>query len=123
MKVRKIVVDASYILDILFPDEKIQRLPKEKMIAPTLLEYEVVNAIKMGVVRKRITESVGQELIKEWLEWKIEYHNIDVAAVMRLALATHLSVYDASYLWLAKEQGVGLLTWDKRLMGVARQVV
>ncbi len=116
MKIRKIVVDASYILDILFPDEKIQRLPKEKMIAPTLLEYEVVNAIKMGVVRKRIPESVGQELIKEWLGWKIEYHNIDVAAVMRLALATQLSVYDASYLWLAKEQGVGLLTWDKRLL-------
>lgn len=116
MKSRVVVTDASYILDILFPDEKISNFPEEKIIAPTLLRYEIVNAIKMAVVRKRISQKVGLTLIKEWQGWKIEYHDVDLEEVMKLALATDLSVYDACYLWLAKEKGAELLTFDKKLV-------
>jgi len=119
MKSRAVVIDASYVLDILFPDEKMCELPKEKMIAPTLLRYEVVNAIKMANVRKRISQNVGLELIKEWQSWKIEYQDVDLAAAMKLAITTDLSVYDASYLWLAREKKAKLLTFDKKLARLA----
>lgn len=115
MKSKAVVIDASYVLDILFPDEKMCEFPKEKIIAPTLLRYEVTNAIKMAVVRKRISQSVGLELIKEWKSWKIEYQDVDQTAVMKLAITTDLSVYDASYLWLAREKRATLLTFDKKL--------
>lgn len=116
MKSKTVVADASYILDILFPDEKISNLPEGKIVAPTLLRYEVVNAIKMAVVRKRVSQVVGLELIKEWKNWKIEYQDVDLEEVLKLALGTGLSVYDACYLWLAKEKKTKLLTFDKKLV-------
>jgi len=122
MKNKAVVIDASYILDVLFPDEKIKELPKVKLVAPTLLQYEIVNAIKMAVVRKRIGQNVGRELIKEWQNWRIDYQEVDLTAVMNLALSNDLSVYDASYLWLAKEKKAKLLTWDKKLTRLADEV-
>jgi predicted nucleic acid-binding protein len=43
---------------------------------------------------------------------------IDQGAVVRLASTTGLSSYDASYLWLARDLGVALITLDRRLATV-----
>ena len=40
----------------------------------------------------------------------------DHDAVLVLALATGLTAYDASYLWLSRHLGAELVTLDRRLM-------
>lgn len=115
MRTKRVGVDASYVLGMLFPDEKTSTLPKKRMVAPALLEYEVVNAIKMAVVRRRIDDELAGELIREYKSWKIEYKTVELNGILEVALEHKLSVYDASYLWLAKELKTELLTWDKKL--------
>lgn len=119
MKARRSVVDASYVLDLLLPDEKKLGAELLHAIAPQLLVFEVTNAIKMAVVRKRITKQVAHILIKEFEGWKIQLLDIQPNEVLSLAIEKGLAVYDASYLWLAREQKAELLTWDKKLKDAA----
>jgi predicted nucleic acid-binding protein len=99
----------------LLPDEKSPKSVKEQLIAPELLVYEVVNALKTSVRRKRITDDIAQQLLHEFESWNIQYLKIDNESVLNLAIAEELSGYDASYLCLAKKMKCKLLTWDKKL--------
>ena len=119
MRAKPIVVDASYVLDLLLPDEKKLGVELSHAVAPQLLVFEVTNAIKMAVVRKRITTQVAHLLIKEFEGWKIQLLDVLPNEVLSLAIEKNLAVYDASYLWLAREQKAELLTWDKKLKNAA----
>lgn len=114
----KIVVDASYVLDLLFPDEKKTTAKQNGLVAPKLLTYEVANAIKMAVSRKRITKVVAGQLIREFESWRVELRDVELSEVLALAIKEGLSVYDASYAWLAIQLKLPLLTWDAQLKRV-----
>ena len=45
---------------------------------------------------------------------------VSSSALLPLALETGLTAYDASYLWLARNLGCELLTFDERLARAAR---
>jgi predicted nucleic acid-binding protein len=49
----------------------------------------------------------------------IDERSVNHAGVVRLAEAHRLSAYDASYLWLARDLNVDLVTLDKRLAAAA----
>lgn len=119
MKVKSVVVDASYVLDLLLPDETRAMTELTHAVAPQLLVFEVTNAIKMAVVRKRVTAKVAIALLNEFEGWKIKLLDVSASEVLELALVSDLSVYDASYLWLAREQKAELLTWDKKLAAMS----
>ena len=48
--------------------------------------------------------------------------SIDFDSIARLATATRLTAYDASYLWLARDLGIELITLDNRLAAAFAQV-
>ncbi|MBU3935416.1 type II toxin-antitoxin system VapC family toxin [Patescibacteria group bacterium] len=123
--IKKVVVDASVILARLLPDEKrvikIERLYEDFLkkevdfVAPNLLSYEVANALRSAVRQKRITENLAEEMLSLFLVLPIEFEEVNYAQVLSLALKRDLSVYDASYLWLAKKKKIGVVSLDKRL--------
>jgi predicted nucleic acid-binding protein len=49
----------------------------------------------------------------------IEIMAVEYGAVVALAETTGLTAYDASYLWLARLLGAGLITLDRRLAAAA----
>jgi len=111
----KVVVDASYVLSWLMPDENNPKTKVGQKIAPTLLPYEVLNALKSAVLRGRIREDLAQRLLKEFLVWQIDYQAVDSTKVLEIAVKHKLSGYDASYLYLAEKMKCELLTWDDKL--------
>jgi predicted nucleic acid-binding protein len=115
MKTKKFVLDTSYAISWLMPDEESPKLIYDRLIAPELLVFEVINALKTCVRSKRITPDIAQQLLREFESWDISYFKIENKSVLKLAVELELSGYDASYLWLAKEQKAELLTWDKKL--------
>jgi predicted nucleic acid-binding protein len=120
MKTKKVVVDTSYVMSWLLPDEKSPKSVKEQMLAPELLVYEVINALKTSVRRKRITQVIAQQLLHEFENWNIHYFKIDNESVLNLAITEELSGYDSSYLYLAQKMKCELLTWDKKLAEMAK---
>ena len=119
MKTKRVVVDTSYVMSWLLPDETSPKPVKEQMIAPELLVYEVINALKTSVRRKRITDDVAQQLLHEFESWNIQYFKINNDSVLNLAISEGLSGYDACYLYLAQEMKCELLTWDRKLAEMA----
>lgn len=121
---KEFVLDASFILAHLLPDEKTKNIAitfksyidkKVGLISTPLLPFEVINGLKSGVLRKRITESIAIELTKLFLDFEIGLISINYTKVLSYALKNSLSVYDASYVILAQTRNIPLLTLDKTL--------
>ncbi len=121
----KFVMDASVIVSILSPDE---RLPEkmEKMfskflkrkiefVAPTLLKYEVGNVLRSLVLKRRMDEANVGVAYHNFLKLEIRFVDIDYNMVLMEAISNKISFYDASYLFLSKKLKVKLLTLDKKL--------
>jgi len=131
----RLVVDASVVLSWLLPDEKLTKKANKlykryvdgevRLIAPDLLWYEVLNGVKSAVTSKRIGKKRGKEAVEKFSGLGLEFEN-QVGSFDRIfetALKHGLSVYDASYVALAKEVGLRLFTFDKGILKNAKEVV
>lgn len=124
----KFVVDASAWLAWLLPDEKVPDSlisyfdlfgeEKAKFMAPTLLKYEFANALKSNFLRKRIGKVKAVKILMKLLALDIEYVNIDFKNALNIAIKEKISFYDASYVSLAKELKLQLLSLDKKLFEI-----
>lgn len=66
-------------------------------------------------ILKRITLPVAQELLETFLLFHTIPLTVSYQKVLLLAKKHHLSVYDATYVYLAKKTHKPLLTLDKKL--------
>lgn len=124
------VVDASYIIAFLLPDEwtkSVQRVFHDYkkgqlfLTAPSILSYEVLNGLKMAVKRRRLNRERGNVLVQDFSALQIIEESIEVLQVYRTAMDNNLTAYDASYLWLAKNKGVALYSLDKKLVSLSKK--
>jgi len=113
------VVDASAVVALLFNEltqEKIvARLRGASLHAPDLLEYEVANACLKKV---RASPDERQMLLQAFSlldALSIALERVNLPEAIALAEKMRLSLYDASYLWLARAIGVELVTLDGKL--------
>ena len=116
MKTKGVVIDASYVMSWLLPDERSPEPLREAKIAPELLRYEVINSLRSAVKQRRVDPETSEGLLKEFGKWNVEYVKMPEIEVLRTALNNNISGYDACYVWLAKEKGAELLTFDKKLV-------
>lgn len=122
------IIDSSFILGYLLPDEDIEQVENVfesyaegtvNFFASSLLSFEVVNGLKSAVVRKRIDIKKANTLINDFLNVTITFLEIDLSQILEESLKKNLSAYDASYIWLALQTNIPLLTLDKRLQKLA----
>jgi predicted nucleic acid-binding protein len=126
---RTVIIDASFVLSFLLPDERIlktdevfsQYLSGEiVLVAPTLLPFEVTNGLQSACLRKRIDQKTGTALIENFCNLDIGVVPVYLPEVFSLAIAKKLSFYDAAYAWLAQSRGCPLMTHDKKLAKIAK---
>ena len=86
-----------------------------KVIAPTLLAYELANALAMSARRKRITPASAAEAMDNLMALGIELKEMNPARVLLVALEHGLTAYDAAYVALAEAKGCSLWTGDRQL--------
>jgi predicted nucleic acid-binding protein len=118
-----LVIDAS-ILAAWFLEEKsdprveaaFDTVTRIETRAPSLLYYEIRNALLLSERRKRITETMSAAFLRNLalLPIRLEPPGFD-ASVMTLARNRKLTVYDAAYLELAKRERLALATLDRDL--------
>ena len=117
------VVDASAIAAIIFDevarDAILARLWGAQLFAPALLVFEVAS-VALKKIREHPPERELLLAAYDKLQWlAISYADIDLGPAIRVAERNALTLYDASYLWLAQELGLELVTLDKRLAKAA----
>jgi predicted nucleic acid-binding protein len=116
------VIDAS-ILTAWFLDERsdprvetaIDTLARIEARAPTLLFYEIRNALLMSERRRRITEAMSAAFLRDLALLPIRLEPPQNTNPMALARGGKLTVYDAAYLELAKREALPLATLDRAL--------
>jgi predicted nucleic acid-binding protein len=118
-----LVVDAS-ILAAWFLDERsgprvettFDTVTRVETRAPSLLYYEIRNALLMSERRNRITEAMSAAFLRDLALLPIRLEPAaNGASLMALARKRKLTVYDAAYLELAKREGLPLATVDRGL--------
>jgi predicted nucleic acid-binding protein len=117
------VIDASVLADWFLEDKtdprveaSIDALTQVDACAPSLLFFEIRNALLVSERRRRITEAESAAFLRELalLRIRLEPPGEDVN-LMALARERRLTVYDAAYLELARREGLPLATLDRDL--------
>ena len=124
------VLDASMALSFVLADEftdaserALASIAADGALVPALWEYEVLNALRFAQARGRITDAGLTHALRGLEGLPIELYRLplDRAHLIDLAHRLDLSVYDASYAWLAMESALPLATLDPRLSRAAAQ--
>lgn len=122
------IVDASFVLAFLMPDESNLQSDKIfnqfkagtiKLYTSPLLPYEIANSLRVAIMRKRINLKYAQDRLDEFLEYEIVERLVDFKTAFNLSHQHNLTVSDASYLYLSQTQGFELLTLDTKLKSLA----
>ena len=123
----RIVVDASVVLKWYLDDEEHCTqacLLRDDIsagaldvVVPSLLLYEVANALNVAVNRARLLVTDPQTIMNNLITFGLPPVEGEALVVQALSLAqSHgRSVYDAAYLALAQALSIPLYTGDKRL--------
>ena len=124
------IIDAGVVLRGFFPDEEGQAAAQAilhayvqeeiELQAPTLLPYELINAILQAVRRERIDPAKGKEILTAYFDLGIRTVQVSWQRVFDLACAYGRSAYDGAYLALAEETGSKLVTGDRRLYNAVK---
>jgi len=124
------IVDASVILRALFPDEdqaQAQALIREhvmgrvELAAPTLILYEVTNAVVQARRRERISDEQAGNVLISFEGLGIALRPVTWQQILPLALRFYRSAYDAAYLALAEMTERPLITGDRRLYNAVHE--
>lgn len=118
-----LVVDACAIAALLFgePDAEAiaERIGNTPLAAPGLLWYELASVCqkKIAAHPRQTAKLLDAFALVDSLQ--INAVAIDHHATIGLAKQRRLTVYDASYLWLARYLRVDIVTLDKQLLRAA----
>ena len=92
------------------------------LFALVLMAYELANVARTKTRRHPAHRGLILERLSDALAIPIQWIDVGHLQVVELALQTGLSTYDASYLYVARSIGAGLVTFDQRLEAAARSL-
>jgi predicted nucleic acid-binding protein len=119
------VIDASALAALAFvepgADAVIDEIDGYRLHAPTLLMFELMNVAWKRSKKQPAATALFLEALEVIEGLDLRFRGIDQGEVVRLGLATGLTAYDATYLWLARALGMPLVTLDKKLGAHAKQ--
>jgi predicted nucleic acid-binding protein len=125
-----LVLDPSLALSWYFEDERtaeadavLDRVVEEGAVVPALWRLEIANGLQMALRRKRIDAAFRDNALAELAAMAISVDGETDAhawsATLRLSDQFRLTVYDATYLELARRRQLPLATLDRALRAAA----
>lgn len=114
-----LVIDSSVVVEILLRTTLGERLASvvtsTRLIAPELIDAEVLSALRSNVLRRTLTESGAIAALENLLNWPIKrVSNFDLT-LDAWRYYQNVGPYDAFYLAVAHKTELPLITVDARL--------
>jgi len=118
------VVDDSALGALVFGEPEAESMARElseaSLIAPSLLWYELAS-ICLKKIRNNPAKSAQLLTAMRFAgRLSVRLAEVDHVETSALARRTHLTTYDAGYLWLAQKIGAKLVTLDRKLLKAAK---
>jgi predicted nucleic acid-binding protein len=115
-----IVTDASVLVDALIGDTSEarslrERLRREVLAAPHVIDLEAANSLRRIVRLRRLSTARGAEAIARLQRFRVSRYGHQGLLARCWQLHDNLTPYDASYVALAEALRIPLLTSDRRL--------
>ena len=115
----EVVVDASALGAILFREPEAKEVEKSiaglRWIVPVLADYEM-SSIYLKKLRRypdlKDQLDIGYQI---YFDSEIDRVDVPVNRVTPVAVKHEITVYDATYFWLAEELKIDLVTLDRKL--------
>lgn len=115
----KLVVDASAVSAIFFREPEAELLERKLLnrswVAPTLIDYEIGSVYLKKIKYHPQLRPQLDECYEVYCDSAIERVDVPVSSVVAIAEKYGLTIYDASYFWLALTLNLELVTLDKQL--------
>jgi predicted nucleic acid-binding protein len=120
------VIDASALAAIAFAepgaDAVIDEIDGHRLHAPSLVVFELMNIAWKRSRRQPAAAGLFLEALDVLQGLGLSFRGINQEEVVRLGLATGLTAYDATYLWLSRVLGMPLVTLDRKLGAHAKNL-
>jgi len=122
------VVDCSYFLSFIMPDEKNNNidLSSYSVYIPSIFFLECMNVLKTALKKERINQNQYEECIWSFkdLPFNVDHFSStqeSIQTISRISLEHNLTSYDSSYVELAIRLGASLGTHDKKIIEACLQ--
>lgn len=122
----KIVSDASSFISVILSENErdwvIKKTKDCEIISPVVLPYEIGNALIASYKRKRINKD---EIIKAYSiskTIKVRFFDVDINNALNIAIRYNIYAYDAYYLQCCLENNLPLLSLDKKMREIAKEL-
>lgn len=103
-------------------DYIIQLTSGSEVVAPEILPYEIGNALSAMHKRRQITHKEALSAQKATHHIPVRLVPIDLQKALKLAIDFNIYAYDAYFLQCAKSLSSPLMTLDKRMKQVAKEL-
>lgn len=114
------VVDASLLAALAFGEgrarEAKELLGNDRLYAPRLMGYELAHVAVKKIARQPKDKETILKALELALRLEVQWVDVDLLAVTKLAVGKGLTAYDASYLYVSVSLGIPLVTFDEKLL-------
>jgi predicted nucleic acid-binding protein len=114
-----IVIESSAMVDALVDEpaspQLLAVLADEELHAPSLLDYEVANALRGHALGNKLSSARLDEAIEDFRALRVSRYEPQPMMGAILDLRKNFTVYDAAYVVLAQALDVTLVTADEKL--------
>ena len=103
-------------------DEALELMQQSEVCVPSLLAYELTNIAWKKIAHRGEPSAFVAAGLRLGLMRPFTWLDVDHVAVLELASSLGVSAYDGAYLYLARDLGATLLTFDRRLAQAAQSL-
>jgi predicted nucleic acid-binding protein len=122
----KIIADTNTFLAVALnePEKKeiIELTAGHDLIAPEILPFEIGNALSALVKRNKLTQGEAFLAWKNCLTIPVDLRAIDIKNALAVAIKNNIYAYDAYFIECATNLRCSLLTLDRQLQSVCRDL-
>lgn len=121
-----IIADTNIFLAVALeePEKKIiiEKTKNTDIVSPEILPYEIGNALSAMLKRGYIAQDKVLPIMKATREIPVQLMHVDIEEALKIAIEFNIYAYDAYFLQCARDRSFPLITLDKKMIAVAKEL-